>query len=369
METCGEVFVGVDVAKMRKSIAVADVKRGGEVRYLGEIDAAPESRRRLVKRVATEHARLLFCYEAGPTGYGLYRLITDLSHSCMVVAPSLIPRKLGDRVKTNRRNALALAKLLREGELTTVWLPDEGYEAMRDVVRAHAGAFESQRVHRQQVRAFMLKHGRVYPPKKGGTMRYLRWLHEQRFEHPAHQIALQEMVGAVRIAKERVARIDAAIRRVRPELVSWTGREGPTDPARRRPDRGRNLRHRGRQRHPVREPASADGLPRFGAGQALGRRHRQARRDHHRREGAGPPPARRERLDLPASAPDQGGKLYRLEAAPPRVREIAWKAQTRRTARDRALRGRGKKATVVCTAIARELVGFMWSVARQTQTA
>ena len=110
----------------------------------------------------------------------------------------MIPRKPGDRVKTNRRDAVALAKLLRAGELTAVWVPDEGHEAMRDLVRARAAAVETLRVHRQQVSGFMLKHGRIYPRKKGWTMRYQRWLQEQRFDHPAHQIALQEMVDAVR---------------------------------------------------------------------------------------------------------------------------------------------------------------------------
>jgi transposase len=95
-------------------------------------------------------------------------------------------------VKTNRRDAIALAKLLRAGELTAVWVPDEGHEAMRDLVRGRAAAVEALRVHRQQVSAFMLKHGRIFPRKKGWTMRYLRWLQEQKFQHPAHQIVLQE---------------------------------------------------------------------------------------------------------------------------------------------------------------------------------
>ena len=219
MEHSTEVFVGIDVSKLRNAIAVADGERGGEVRYLGEVDAAEESMRRFVKRLASRHERLHFCYEAGPTGYGLHRLITELGHPCMVVTPSLIPRKPGDRVKTNRRDAVALAKLLRADELTAVWVPDEGHEAMRDLVRARSAAVEGLRVNRQQVSAFMLKHGRVYPRKKGWTMRYLRWLQEQRFEHPAHQIALQEMVDAVRIAKERVARLESAIAEFVP---SWS---------------------------------------------------------------------------------------------------------------------------------------------------
>jgi transposase len=121
------------------------------------------------------------------------------------------PRKPGDRVKTNRRDAISLARLLRAGELTAVWVPDEGHEAMRDLVRARTSAVEALRTHRQQVNAFMLKHGRIYPGKRSWTMRYLRWLQEQHFDHPAHQIALQEMVEAVRIAQERVQRLETVI--------------------------------------------------------------------------------------------------------------------------------------------------------------
>ncbi|SDK65651.1 Transposase [Mesorhizobium muleiense] len=167
--------------------------------------------RRVIQRIANRFDRVHFCYEAGPTGYGLYRLIRSLGHECTVVAPSLIPRKPSDRVKTNRRDALGLARLLRAGELTAVWVPDEGHEAMRDLVRARAAAVETLRVHRQHVSAFMLKHGRIFPRKKGWTMRYLCWLQAQQFDHPAHQIALQEMVEAVRISKERAERLERVI--------------------------------------------------------------------------------------------------------------------------------------------------------------
>ena len=211
MEYITDIFVGIDVAKVRNAIAIADGERGGEVRFLGEVDASEEGMRRVVKRIAAKHSRVQFCYEAGPTGYGLHRLITSLGHSCIVVAPSLVPRRPGDQVKTNRRDAISLAKLLRAGELTAVWVPDEGHEAMRDLVRGRAAAVETLRVHRQQVSAFMLKHGRIFPRKKGWTMRYLRWLQEQQFDHPAHQIVLQEMVEAVRLSKERVARLEQTI--------------------------------------------------------------------------------------------------------------------------------------------------------------
>ena len=117
-----EAFIGIDVAKLRNAVAVADPGRGGEVRFYGEVDASPASMRRLAAKLAGKHQRLHFCYEAGPTGYGLHRLLTELGHSCVVVAPSLIPRKPSDRVKTNRRDALTLARLLRAGELTEVWV-------------------------------------------------------------------------------------------------------------------------------------------------------------------------------------------------------------------------------------------------------
>ena len=116
-----EVFVGLDVAKARHAVAVAEDGRRGEVRFLGEIGSDPTSVRRLVARLEKRHARLHFCYEAGPTGYGLYRQLSEMGHRCTVVAPSMIPRKPGDRVKTNRRDAMQLARLLRAGELTEVW--------------------------------------------------------------------------------------------------------------------------------------------------------------------------------------------------------------------------------------------------------
>src|SRR5262245_45664222 len=125
-------FVRIDKSKLRNAIAVAEEGRGGDVRFLGEIDTTEAATRKLVTKLATKYRQLTFCYEAGPTGYGLYRLIRKLGHDCIVVAPSLIPKKPGDRVKTNRRDAVGLAKLSRAGELTAVWVPDERHEAMRD---------------------------------------------------------------------------------------------------------------------------------------------------------------------------------------------------------------------------------------------
>ena len=366
MEHHSEAFVGIDVSKTRNAIAIAEGVREGEVRFLGEVDASDESMRRVIKNFAT---RVQFCYEAGPTGYGLHRLIMSLGHECMVVAPSLIPRKAADRVKTNRRDALTLAKLLRAGELTAVWVPDEGHEAIRDLVRARAAAVETLRIRRQQVSSFMLKHGRAFPRKTAWTMRYLRWLQEQTFDHPAHQISLQEMVDSVRLSKERVDRLEHAIEEFVP---TWS-----LSPVVRALQalRGIDLIVA------VTFVTEVGDLQRFQSPRQLmgylglvpSERSTGAtvKRGGITKAGNG-----RVRHMLVESAwtyrhPPKVGtkKLYLLEQVPPKIREIAWKAQTRLTARYRALSARGKKTTVICTAIARELVGFMWAVGREAQPA
>lgn len=362
-----EAFVGIDVAKERNAIAIAEDGRDGEIRYLGEVSAAPDTMRKVVTRLAAKYEKLHFCYEAGPTGYGLHRLITSLGHPCTVVAPSLIPRKPGDRVKTNRRDAVGLARLMRAGELTAVWVPDAGHEAMRDLVRARSAAVETLRVHRQQVSAFMLKHGRVFPRKTAWGARHLRWLQEQRFDHAAHQIALQEMVEAVRISRERAQRLEAAIE----EFVS-TWSLAPVV-------RGLQALRGIDLVVAVTVVTEIGDIRRFESPRQLmgylglvpGER---STGDTIRRGGITKAGNERVRHMLVESAwtyrhPPKVGKakLYKLQETSPKVREIAWKAQTRLTARYRALSARGKKATVVCTAIARELTGFIWAIGREVQ--
>src|SRR5262249_6600603 len=128
-----EAFVAFDTSKLRNAVAIAEAGREGEIRFLGEIENTAAATAKLVRKLAGKYQRLTFCYEAGPTGYGLQRQITSLGQECMVAAPSLIPRKSGDRVKTNRRDAIGLVKLLRAGELTAVWVPDRHHEAIREL--------------------------------------------------------------------------------------------------------------------------------------------------------------------------------------------------------------------------------------------
>ena len=189
------------------------------MRFLGEIDSAPEAVERLVRKLAKRHRRLAFAYEAGPTGYGLQRQIAALGHDCAVVAPSPVPKRPGERVKTNRRDALTLAKLHRAGELTPVWVPDPGHEAMRELVRAREAAMEDLRAKRQHLQSFLLRHGRVFTGRGAWTKAHTRWLCELRFEHPAQHLVLAEYRQAIADAE---ARLECLTGQVAELVPSWS---------------------------------------------------------------------------------------------------------------------------------------------------
>src|ERR1700726_1517382 len=189
-----EAFVAFDTSKLRNAVAIADGGRAGEVRFLGEIENTGAATAKLGRKLAAKHQRLTFCYEAGPTGYGLYRLIKSLGHECIVVAPSLIPKRPGDRVQTNRRDALSLVKLLRAGELTAVWVPDARHEAMRDLVRAREAAVDDLKSKRQQVLSLLLRLGRHYTGKRTWTRAHMNWLVSQKLAHREQRIAFEEML-------------------------------------------------------------------------------------------------------------------------------------------------------------------------------
>src|SRR3977135_1161945 len=177
MSDLSEAFVAFDTSKLRNAGAIAAPGRVGEVRFLGEIENTGTATARLVKKLAAKYQRLTFCYEAGPTGYGLYRQITSLGHECIVVAPSLIPKKPGERVKTNRPDAPNLAQLLRSGEWTAVWVPDRHHEAIRDLTRARGAAVLDLRRKRQQMSAFMLRQGLHYSENRHTwTKAHMNWL-------------------------------------------------------------------------------------------------------------------------------------------------------------------------------------------------
>ena len=212
-------FIGLDVHKATIAVAVAEGIRGGEVRQLGIFANRADVIAKLAARLSETGQELSFCYEAGPCGYGLQRQLEGLGHACVVVAPSLIPSKPGDRVKTDRRDAVALAKLHRAGELTAVWVPDAAHEAMRDLVRARATAVRVLGKARQHLQGFLLRNGRVYAGRTTWTIAYRRWLTTLRFAHPAQQIVLQDYIHAVEDAERRVIRLAEQIGAL---LPSWS---------------------------------------------------------------------------------------------------------------------------------------------------
>jgi transposase len=167
-------YVGLDVHKDTIAVALAEAGLRGEVREHGKIPNTPAVLKALAVKLAPAGRELRFCYEAGPCGYGIQRQLTGMGHDCAVVAPSLIPRKPGERIKTDRRDAINLAKLHRAGELTPVWVPDQAHEAIRDVVRARQAAVRALRQARQQLSGFLLRHGCHYH-RPAWTQLHRRW--------------------------------------------------------------------------------------------------------------------------------------------------------------------------------------------------
>jgi transposase len=202
--------VGLDVHAETISVAVAE--QGGEIRSLGVIPNREESIRKLVKKLGSVE-ELRFCYEAGPTGYVLYWQLTKMGAKCEVVAPTLVPVKAGDRVKTDRRDALKLARNYRAGELTAVWVPDAAHEALRDVVRAREAAKKDQLRARHRLSKFLLRHGRRPPMGvKVWTIKYLEWVkREVHFEQLAQEATLLDYLHEVEHAAARIVRLDGAI--------------------------------------------------------------------------------------------------------------------------------------------------------------
>src|SRR5665213_1698963 len=188
-------YVGLDVHKDTIAVAVAEAGKRAEVREHGKIANTPAALKTLVAKLSPGTSELRFCYEAGPCGYGIHRQLTAAGHECAVVAPSLIPRKPGERIKTDRRDAINLAKFHRAGELTPVWVPDQTHEAIRDLVRARLAAVRSLRQARQQLSGFLLRHGHHYN-RPAWTLMHRRWLAGLKFEQAVHHIVLEDCIAA-----------------------------------------------------------------------------------------------------------------------------------------------------------------------------
>lgn len=359
-------FIGMDVHADTIAVAIADQD---DVRSIGVVPNRADSVRKLIKKLGPPRT-LKVCYEAGPCGYVLYWQLTELGVACEVVAPTLIPNKPGDRVKTDRRDAEKLARCYRNGDLTAVWVPDAAHEALRDLVRARLAAKEDQCRARHRLRTLLLRHGVRKPSGMTAWKRFHRmWLGEIRFEQSGLQLAFEDYLSEVDHAAERVARIEAAIDvaieaapaklrdlitalqclrgvarvtaaiiavevgdlsrfRSAPELMSYAGA--------------------------VPSEYSSGGKTSRGAITKTGN-------GHLRRVITEAAWAYRYR---PAIGPELRRRQQCLAAS---IREISWKAQHRLHSRYAKLVLAGKHRNIAVTAVARELLGFIWAIGKEVE--
>ncbi len=362
-------FIGLDVHKETIAVALAEDGADREVRVHGTIAHTVEAVRRLVSRLGGPGVELRFCYEAGPFGLGLHRQLRRLGADCLVVSPSTIPRRPGDRVKTDRRDAATLARLLRAGELTGIWIPDAEHEAIRDLVRARRSAKEDLKAAKLSLLSFLLRHERRFGGRSHWTKAHWRWLGEQSFASPHQQLVFEEMKQRIRESEARCRRLEAALAEAVPgwrmaplvqalqalrglrliaatvlvaeigdlrrfanpkQLMAWLGLVPSEHSSGRRTRRG--------------------GITRTGNAYArtilieAGWCYRHKAKEDHRFQG-------------------------RCEGLPEVIRAIGWQAQVRLCRRFRRLSTAGKPLPKVATAIARELAGFVWDIARRIESA
>src|SRR5262245_46596854 len=202
------LFIGLDVHKDTIAVAYAAEDRGTEAVSLGTIGTRQYDIDKLVRQLEAKGATLRFAYEAGPCGYWLYRYLTRKGLPCLVVAPSLIPRKPGDRVKTDKRDAVTLA---RSGDLTAVYVPGEADEAVRDLARAREDALQDLNAARFRLKAFPLRHDVRYTGRANWSPEHLRWLARHVFPTPGQQIVFQESVRTVNERTELLRRLEAEL--------------------------------------------------------------------------------------------------------------------------------------------------------------
>jgi transposase len=353
-------FVGLDAHAESTVIGLAEAGRAAP-QFIGTVGAKAAQIKGALSKLG-EPGSLLIVYEAGPGGYGLARELTAAGYRCEVIAPSKIPKQPGDRVKTDRRDALKLASLARAGELVPVVVPDERDEALRDLVRARVDAVRARLKARQQLKAILLRHGRRYSGKTSWTAAHERYLATICFKHPAQDIAYAEYRHAVGEGEARVQRLSQSLSQ---QVEGW-------------------------RMHPVvRALMTLRGLDLIAAATVmaeLGDLRRFAHPRHlmgylglvpsehstgsSRRQGAitktGNTHVRRVLVEaawnyrFPARM--SHALQIRQEGQSAEIRAIAWRAQLRLCHRYRRLTARGLQYNKVCIAIARELTGYIWDI-------
>lgn len=355
------LYVGLDTDKRHIDVAVAEALPGGEVRYWGKIANETASVDRLIKRLRKDGRRLEVCYEAGPCGYGLYRHLNGKPGvRCVVVAPSLTPRRPGVRVKTNRRDCLMLAKLLRAEELSAVWVPDAAHEAMRDLIRARAAAAEDKKRCQQRIGGFLLRQDIRYVGQPW-TKKHRAWLGRLELAHAAQRLMFSEALAALDEAQARRDRLDDHIAELVPHWsLAWLVEALQAL-------RGFRLIAAASLVAEIGDPRRFEGPRQLMA--YLGLVPSEASTgDSVRRGGLTKTGNRRARTTLIEAAwcyarPAKPGASIKGLGQPPAVRAIADKAGHRLSGRYRRLLARGKPAPLAIAAVAREALGFIWAIA------
>lgn len=357
-------FVGLDVHADSIAIAVAEPGRGEPA----QLAVIPNDTALLLRRLR-RMGKVKCCYEAGPTGFGLHRDLTAAGLDCVVVAPSLVPTRAGDRVKTDRRDAVKLARFLRSGDLTAIHVPDEATEAIRDLERARDDAKRAERTARHQLGKFLLRHNRRYPGKTRWTRRHLDWIRTQHFEQEAQVRVLEDYLRAVESQGERVAQLTQSIM----ELVeSWS--LGPLVKSL-QALRGVSLVTATVIMAEIGDFSRFATAPQFMG--YLGLVPSEYSSGEARQQGritrAGNGHVRRVLVEAAWAYRFRARNSPALQArgrnVPEPVRQIAWRAQERLCARYRKLTARGKNKNKTVAAIARELAGFVWAIGRHHQAA
>ncbi|MFH1843574.1 MAG: IS110 family transposase [bacterium] len=361
-----KLFVGLDVHKDSITAAYVPDRRDAEVISLGDIGTRQCDIDKLRRKLLSRCRDLVFVYEAGPCGYWLYRYLTRKGHTCLVVAPSLIPRKSGDRVKTDRRDAVMLARTMRAGDLTPVYVPKVEDEAIRDLCRAREDAKQDLKSAKLRLKSFLLRQDIRYEGRANWGPAHLRWLGNVACPTPAQQIVFQEYVRAINERHERVGRIEAELRsqvdgwRMKPVVVAIQALRGVafTTAATLIAELGDITRFD--------NPTQLMGyLGLTPSEYSSGRKRKlggitKSGNGHARKalvEGAWA-------YRFPARVSRHLQR--RLELVPQHIQDISWKAQVRLCKRRRRMIARGKHTNKVAVAIAREMAGFIWDIARQT---